>query len=164
LVVATPFGMRRGEKGDFNDTIRLGGLAAVRVRIEAALNPGGGNKPPIWLSASEARQILELAVDQFITAAIDYYDALKRAETDAIAAEEARSELTLPLEVIKARRARFAARSATRAAAELRARKRVAPRGWARAKARQEAQVAATFAAVMRADASEVDPEIRTGG
>ena len=39
VVIATPWPDRRGDRSDFNDTIRAGGIGAVRARIEAAAPP-----------------------------------------------------------------------------------------------------------------------------
>ena len=67
LVVAQPWPDRRGDKSDFNDTIRTGGVDAVRDRIMAALDPGP--QAPRRLPVEEGRRVVAEAVTAFFDAA-----------------------------------------------------------------------------------------------
>ena len=71
VAVATPWPFRAYDKTDFNDTLKLDGVAGVRRRIEAALNPGGG--PAARLPIKVVREKLRAAVDGFYDAARAYH-------------------------------------------------------------------------------------------
>jgi putative DNA primase/helicase len=77
LVVATPWPERRGDRSDFNDTLQAAGVAAVRARISAALEPGPS--PPKRLPVEEGRRLVSDAVRKFFTSAAAY-DALRTGE------------------------------------------------------------------------------------
>ena len=70
VVVATPSRERRGDRSDFNDTMKAGGPEAVRARIEAALAPVGAavSRKPV----GEARRIVGAAVSRFFAAAAEH--------------------------------------------------------------------------------------------
>ena len=72
VVVAKPWPDRRGDGSDFNDTLRQHGIAGVRARIEAALNPGP--RPPRRMSASDGRREVADRVVQFFEAAREWGD------------------------------------------------------------------------------------------
>ena len=67
LVVATPWLARKGDKSDLNDTLQAGGVAAVRARIAAALDPG--IRAPRRLPVDEGRRVLGEAVAAFFAEA-----------------------------------------------------------------------------------------------
>lgn len=108
-VVATPWPVRRCDKSDFNDTIREGGVAAVRERIQAALSP-----PALLIrrvSIGEGRRNLAGAIDRFVVSADTHNAAM------ATAKKQATSDLTasaaFPAEVVASRKAKAALKAAT---------------------------------------------------
>jgi putative DNA primase/helicase len=70
VAVATPWTVRRGDKSDFNDCIRAGGVEAVAARINAALHPPA--PPSGGATIGQARQTLDGAVGAFFRAAGDF--------------------------------------------------------------------------------------------
>jgi putative DNA primase/helicase len=68
VAIATPWTERRGDGSDFNDTIRTGGVDAVRARIMAALDPGP--KPPHRVPVKEGRQAVKDEVAAFFKDAV----------------------------------------------------------------------------------------------
>jgi hypothetical protein len=68
--VATPWPERLGDRSDFNDTLRTDGLAAVRARITAALDPGPA--PPKRLPVEEGRRALDDGMRGFFDAMAAY--------------------------------------------------------------------------------------------
>ena len=70
VAVATPWPFRAYDKTDFNDCLKLDGVAGVRRRIEAALNPGGG--PATRLPIKQVREKLRAAVDGFYDTVRDW--------------------------------------------------------------------------------------------
>ena len=67
LVVAYPWAIRRGDKSDFNDTIKTAGIEAVRARIEAALHPEAPTVDRV--DVEQARADLAVKVGTFMDAA-----------------------------------------------------------------------------------------------
>ena len=67
LVVAYPWPIRRGDKSDFNDAVKAGGIEAVRARIEAALNPPAPTVARV--NVTQARAELAAKVGAFMDAA-----------------------------------------------------------------------------------------------
>lgn len=132
IVVATPWIVRRGDKSDFNDTIKDGGAEAVRARIDAALLTGF--KAPVRHDAEDARKLLKEPLAAFFNAVKDRYAAIRN-ETKRL-----RAELTataeFPDEIVAVRKARAAALEARRLAAirprtnETRAAAEAAKRAW----------------------------------
>ncbi len=66
VATATPWPFRLYDKTDFNDTLREDSPAAVRQRIKAALNPGGG--APTRLPIKLVRERLRAAEEAFFNA------------------------------------------------------------------------------------------------
>jgi len=67
VLVAYPWPIRRGDKSDFNDAMKAGGIEAVRARIEAALNP---EAPAVArVNVKQARADLAVKVGTFMDAA-----------------------------------------------------------------------------------------------
>ena len=67
VVVAYPWPIRRGDKSDFNDTIKTAGIEAVRARIEAALHPEAPTVDRV--DVEQARADLAVKVGTFMDAA-----------------------------------------------------------------------------------------------
>lgn len=65
LVVATPWAARRGDKSDFNDTMKASGAEAVRARIAAALVPEGTSRRE-RLPIDAAREVVRAAIAEFV--------------------------------------------------------------------------------------------------
>ncbi len=63
VAVATPWPFRAYDKSDFNDTLKMDGVAGARRRIEVALNPSGGAPPR--LPIKQVRERLRGAVTRF---------------------------------------------------------------------------------------------------
>ncbi len=74
IAVASPWPFRAYDKTDFNDALKLDGVAGVKRRIEAALNPGGG--APARLPIKRVRERLRSAVGEFFDATRDYHEAI----------------------------------------------------------------------------------------
>jgi Toprim domain len=74
LVVASPWPARRGDKSDLNDVLQAGGVAAVRRRIAAALDPG--IPAPRRLPVDEGRRVLGDAVAAFFAEAAAWGEPL----------------------------------------------------------------------------------------
>jgi putative DNA primase/helicase len=62
-VTATPWKVRREDRSDFNDVIQAGGIAAVRTRIAAALNPPHDSISRLTIEAGRA--VLQVVLDDF---------------------------------------------------------------------------------------------------
>jgi putative DNA primase/helicase len=64
-VIATPWKVRREDRSDFNDVIQAGGIAAVRTRIAAALDPPHDSISRLTIEAGQVA--LQAAIDDFYT-------------------------------------------------------------------------------------------------
>jgi phage/plasmid primase-like uncharacterized protein len=62
-VTATPWNVRREDKSDFNDVIQASGIAAVRTRIAAALDPPHDSISRLTIEAGRAA--LQVVLDDF---------------------------------------------------------------------------------------------------
>lgn len=159
LAVATPWRSRRGDRSDFNDVIRSGGVAAVRKRIEIALNPGA--PPPKRMPVDEARRVLDGAVSQFFDAAAAWHVEVQQAGLDARTKAEAQLWDRLPEEARSRTRAGADAKTAGAIARAARAIAREAPPGEARQAALVEARDAEAKAAQARQRAAEAADDAR---
>ena len=139
--IATPWPERRGDRSDFNDVLQVGGGAAVRARIEAAIRPQPTEGRPVRLPLGEARTTLSGAMKCFFTAAAAFDEKM------ATTLETARTEVTDDIEAkapddvrafmarrVAAHTARAVAHEAQRAATEARAKVRMARQATAQAR------------------------------
>jgi hypothetical protein len=116
ILIATPWPDRRRDKSDFNDTIKAGGVAAIRERIQAALTSSW--KPPHRYDLDEARHALR----QEMAASMETFSAWGERHKAAFVAAYAKLSAAehWPIEYGVAQRAAASCKAANAEVARLR--------------------------------------------
>lgn len=143
IAVATPWAEQRQNKTDFNDTIKAGGIDAVRARIAAAVAveaeeaaPGQPHFTRPWLNSNAAARRLRLVVAVFLNRMERRWDA---AEWIAAEAARIRPEMQQATEARLFAKLRLAGKDSEDAGIEAAQRAGRAAAGVAKAQARRTA-------------------------